>query len=427
MRTRLRTALLTAISFSWIPTIGSADELILPAAPNSGSALTGYSASTGEVWIDDWHCSGEKRDSPNAASFDSYSLQSASSSFTNLENAQGLEGIFDKALAGKIFKLNPRGFGNVVSFGQILDPGLTEDFLLNDLTASASGLACDGGESIRVLNMGLSYFPTPNLVHNNATENTVNVKYRAITGDLTVTATSSSVIPWFGVYSAGGNINSTSPTPREIDSRIQYALDIAPNASASMSLTPRLSLNAIASDLSAGASTETHQPSIREFNFSYIAVGDVNEDTMIDALDIDLLTDRLLANDTSASFDLDANGQFDSADRDYWISDVAHTFSGDANLDGEFDSADLTQIFTAAEYRDDIVGNSTWAEGDWNGDKEFDSGDLVAAFKVGAYNKGPRLAGQDVPEPNVLILLIITAIGFATNSRRSLHRSTREA
>ena len=58
---------------------------------------------------------------------------------------------------------------------------------------------------------------------------------------------------------------------------------------------------------------------------------------------------------------------------------------GDSNGDGRFDSADLVRVFAAAEYEDDLVGNSTFEDGDWNGDGEFDSSDLVAVFSNGTY------------------------------------------
>ena len=38
---------------------------------------------------------------------------------------------------------------------------------------------------------------------------------------------------------------------------------------------------------------------------------------------------------------------------------------GDSNGDGVFDSSDLILVFEAAEYEDDIEGNSTFEEGDW--------------------------------------------------------------
>ncbi|MCA9213377.1 MAG: CotH kinase family protein, partial [Planctomycetales bacterium] len=53
---------------------------------------------------------------------------------------------------------------------------------------------------------------------------------------------------------------------------------------------------------------------------------------------------------------------------------------GDANHDGLFNSQDLVQIFQAAEYEDDVPGNSTWEEGDWDGDGDFTTSDLVFAF-----------------------------------------------
>ena len=58
---------------------------------------------------------------------------------------------------------------------------------------------------------------------------------------------------------------------------------------------------------------------------------------------------------------------------------------GDANHDGVFDSADLVQVFQAAEYEDDTPGNSVWEEGDWNGDGDFTTSDLVVAFQTGGY------------------------------------------
>ena len=58
---------------------------------------------------------------------------------------------------------------------------------------------------------------------------------------------------------------------------------------------------------------------------------------------------------------------------------------GDSNRDGVFDSSDLVVVFRAAEYEDDIDGNSTFEEGDWNGDGDFNTTDLVFAFQAGTY------------------------------------------
>ena len=61
---------------------------------------------------------------------------------------------------------------------------------------------------------------------------------------------------------------------------------------------------------------------------------------------------------------------------------------GDANGDGVFNEEDLTALFIAGEYNDDVPNNSTFAEGDFNGDGDFDSEDLVWAFRFGRYTPG---------------------------------------
>ncbi|MCA9214139.1 MAG: hypothetical protein KDB27_13800 [Planctomycetales bacterium] len=72
------------------------------------------------------------------------------------------------------------------------------------------------------------------------------------------------------------------------------------------------------------------------------------------------------------------------------MSDFLHVPVGDANLSGVFNGSDLIEIFTAAEYDDEIPGNSSRAEGDWNCDAEFDSSDLLRAFQAGRYSRASR-------------------------------------
>ena len=84
-------------------------------------------------------------------------------------------------------------------------------------------------------------------------------------------------------------------------------------------------------------------------------------------------------------FDYNSDRSVNTADHDFFITEMMGITYGDANADGVFDSKDLVQIFQAGQYEDDIVGNSTWAEGDWNCDGEFNTSDLVAAFRAGRY------------------------------------------
>ena len=135
-------------------------------------------------------------------------------------------------------------------------------------------------------------------------------------------------------------------------------------------------------------------------------LGDFDSSGVLDAADIDLLSEAVRSNSTDARFDLNADGSVTALDRDVWIQDLRMTYTGDANLDGEFNSGDLVSAFTFGEYEDAIASNSTWASGDWNGDAEFDSSDFVASFSEGGYEQGPRAGvAASVPEPSTVALL----------------------
>ncbi|MCA9215987.1 MAG: hypothetical protein KDB27_23130 [Planctomycetales bacterium] len=128
---------------------------------------------------------------------------------------------------------------------------------------------------------------------------------------------------------------------------------------------------------------------------------DLNGDGVIDASDIDLLYSNLgLQNQ---AYDLSGDGNVDRADLDVLVNKELNTYYGDANLDGEFNSSDLVDVFQANKFEQDI--DATWAEGDWTGDRRFDSGDFVVAFADGGFEKGQRAAVNAVPEPSSTVLL----------------------
>ena len=106
-------------------------------------------------------------------------------------------------------------------------------------------------------------------------------------------------------------------------------------------------------------------------------------------------------------------------DLNCWITRLKRTYIGDANLDGEFNTQDLIEVFQAGEYEDDIELNSTWATGDWDSDGDFNSRDLVIAFQDGGFEKGPRAAVHAVPEPSGSVLLM-TALWFPIFLRRQI-------
>ena len=65
-----------------------------------------------------------------------------------------------------------------------------------------------------------------------------------------------------------------------------------------------------------------------------------------------------------------------------------------------------------------------WTQGDWNWDGHFTSSDLVAALETGNYEAGPYahpndeiLAAHAVPEPTMLMLFALGALGLLAQRR----------
>ncbi len=153
--------------------------------------------------------------------------------------------------------------------------------------------------------------------------------------------------------------------------------------------------------------------------------GDFNQDGVLDAADINALTEEILTGGMGEVFDVNEDGAVDIKDHVFWVEGLKRTYLGDANLDLEFNSGDLVAVFTTGEYQDGVPGNSTWETGDWNADGEFDSSDFVAAFTGGplagqGYEKGPQPdAGVNaVPEPGSLTLWAMAILGLVAARRR---------
>ena len=160
-------------------------------------------------------------------------------------------------------------------------------------------------------------------------------------------------------------------------------------------------------------------PPLGTFTFRRLLAGDLNESGDYDAGDIDALSAAIQANSTDTEFDVNQDGSVDAVDRIYWIKELARTFVGDANVDGEFGTSDLTKVFQAGQYEDAIAENSSWETGDWNGDFDFDTSDLVAAFQDGGFEQGPLVA-KGVPEPTSLHALFgMTCLFFSRLFRQT--------
>jgi uncharacterized protein YjbI with pentapeptide repeats len=156
-------------------------------------------------------------------------------------------------------------------------------------------------------------------------------------------------------------------------------------------------------------------------------VGDLDADNMLNTADIDLLASKINLRPIltswlpDAAFDLNRDGTVDSADHRTWVKDLKRTWFGDANLDGQFNTADLVTVFQAGQYETGIATNSTWSIGDWNADGQFTS-DLVSAFQDGRYEQGPRGGVHAVPEPFSLATLVSGLL--VVWKRKLLHGNT---
>ncbi|MCA9198780.1 MAG: pentapeptide repeat-containing protein [Planctomycetales bacterium] len=152
-----------------------------------------------------------------------------------------------------------------------------------------------------------------------------------------------------------------------------------------------------------------------------LPLADLDHNNIIGANDINLLNAVLRTGALDLQYDLNNDGLLDDQDRQHWVIELANTYFGDANLDGQFNTSDLVSVFQAGEYEDGVANNSLWEEGDWNGDLEFDSSDFVIAFQGQGFEQGPRNSVRSVPEPTLRFAwLLLIMWGFVvTKCRRA--------
>ena len=169
------------------------------------------------------------------------------------------------------------------------------------------------------------------------------------------------------------------------------------------------------------------------------ATGDFDASDALDVTDVDWLSAMIRLGPRAPIpwwipdevFDLSSDSVIDQEDRRLWVKDLASTWFGDANLDGEFNSSDIVQVFQGGEYEtpsipdvdwnDKFKTRVSWSEGDWNGDGVFDSLDFVLAFEDGGYEQGPRTDVVAVPEPGS-VALILAGVCLLLSSVHSFRR-----
>ncbi|MCP4193791.1 MAG: LEPR-XLL domain-containing protein [Planctomycetaceae bacterium] len=114
-------------------------------------------------------------------------------------------------------------------------------------------------------------------------------------------------------------------------------------------------------------------------------IGDFTDDQTVDVDDITRLCKEINAPRRNLAFDLNNDNRVDRGDLDTLVHDILETSYGDANLDGQFDSKDIVDVFVEARYLVPSRVPTTWDQGDWNCDGSFDQSDFVDAFTDGGY------------------------------------------
>ena len=148
-----------------------------------------------------------------------------------------------------------------------------------------------------------------------------------------------------------------------------------------------------------------------------VALGDFDGDGEFTTADVDLLSHEMVAETYNQDFDLNADGTVDFGDRQFWIRNIANTFFGDANFDGEVGSEDWIHAFKFAKYETDTIAH--WEEGDFNGDLRFNSSDFVTVVVDLPHHPGPRVGGlQHVPEHANNCFLMVVLVTTTLNCRR---------
>ena len=184
---------------------------------------------------------------------------------------------------------------------------------------------------------------------------------------------------------------------------------------------------------------DDYDPISAKLRFEPSPTGDFDGDGSLNMADVDAFIEMIRGVHHSKSssaaemFDVNIDGRIDGEDLNFWVKDLKKTWFGDADVNGEFNSADFVQVFQAGKYEQGWLGEwrsihqgAGWTEGDWNGDGFFDSSDVVAAFVDGGFEAGDRsqATAMAIPEPATGTLVALCVIALPGLCRWRLRKST---
>ena len=122
--------------------------------------------------------------------------------------------------------------------------------------------------------------------------------------------------------------------------------------------------------------------------------GDFNNDGMINAVDIDLLTTAITSRAVESVYDLTLDGVVDMDDMDMLIRDIIHTEYGDADLDGQVDMVDFWMM-----YRNMYTDSGGWTRGDYNLDGQIDGSDFSVWNQHKNFSRPTAIESPTTPSP----------------------------
>ncbi|MEQ9453446.1 MAG: serine hydrolase [Phycisphaeraceae bacterium] len=130
-------------------------------------------------------------------------------------------------------------------------------------------------------------------------------------------------------------------------------------------------------------------------------VGDLDGDTLVNQIDIDLLAAAIRSGSTGVAFDINQSGGVDDFDLAFLITGLLGTAPGDANLDRRVDLIDLSAL--AANFNRPGQG---WGDGDFDGNGFVNLVDL----SILAGNFGFGGAVSTIPEPGTITGLLVLSL-----------------
>jgi hypothetical protein len=135
----------------------------------------------------------------------------------------------------------------------------------------------------------------------------------------------------------------------------------------------------------------------------FVVPGDFNADQALTATDIDLLSAAVLDGSHDALFDLNSDGEVNQLDRNIWVTDIAGTFFGDADLNKEVAFADFLSLSS------NFSEPGGWASGDFDGSGDVQFPDfLLLSANFG--NSATAVAA--VPEPSASLLIVVGLVSL---------------